>query len=719
MTVHHYMSKTASFLGSKLPGTLRIGLILVLSLIFAESEAYSQCATQSPTAPGALMITSASTSDSTPPTTATASTSGLVGHWKFDEGTGTTACDSSGTGNVGTLLNGPLWAPGKVGGALYFDGINDNVTVPDSNSLHLSNAFSLSAWVNPASPLTDWSAVLVKNSKYYLYASVGGYCGDGSPFAGFSTSTINAVCQPSPLPANTWTHLTLTYNGSVLTLYRNGLAVATASISGAASFTTETLQIGGSQFGENFKGLIDEVRVHSRALTSTEIQAIFQQDSAVRESGLLAHWKFDEGKGTTASDSSGTGNVGTLLNGPLWAPGKVGGALYFDGINDNVTVPDSNSLHLSNAFSLSAWVNPASPLTDWSAVLVKNSKYYLYASVGGYCGDGSPFAGFSTSTINAVCQPSPLPANTWTHLTLTYNGSVLTLYRNGLAVATASISGAASFTTETLQIGGSKFGEYFKGLIDEVRIYNRPLTATEIQAVFLQDSGAIAPSSAPVVTAPATGSLFSYSLSNSGDKTVVPGSSVTNSITATLLSGTSQALSFSVSGLPAGTIGSFSAASCSPACSTVLNISTSGSTPAGNFPITVSSNGGGVNKTTAFTLSVTLGLTVATPTITPNGGNFADSVSVTMQTTTSGASIYYTMDGSTPAQSSQLYTGALNLTNNATINAKAFKSGQNASGMSSASFTKNTSGTHTTSRQTATTQIQARSPSHLERLPVG
>jgi hypothetical protein len=62
-------------------------------------------------------------------------TSNLVAYWKFDEGTGTTTADSSGNGNTGILTNGPLWTAGRIGNALYFDGIDDNVTVADSNSL--------------------------------------------------------------------------------------------------------------------------------------------------------------------------------------------------------------------------------------------------------------------------------------------------------------------------------------------------------------------------------------------------------------------------------------------------------------------------------------------------------------------------------------------------------------------------------------------------------
>src|SRR5262249_30760994 len=105
-----------------------------------------------------------------------------------------------------------------------------------------------------------------------------------------------------------------------------------------------------------------------------------------------------------------------------------------------------------------------------------------------------------------------------------------------------------------------------------------------------------------------------------GDKSVTAGSSITNSITAALVSGNSQAVSFIVSGLPSGATGSFSSASCNPLCITVLTINTTGSTPAGNFPITVTSIGAGMTRTTAFTLSVTLAITVAPPPITPSTG---------------------------------------------------------------------------------------------------
>jgi parallel beta-helix repeat protein len=180
---------------------------------------------------------------------------------------------------------------------------------------------------------------------------------------------------------------------------------------------------------------------------------------------------------------------------------------------------------------------------------------------------------------------------------------------------------------------------------------------------------------------------FDFAVSNSGSKSVIAGSSVANSVSATLVSGSAQPVSFSASGLPSGATASFSVASCTPSCSTLLTIATSGSTPGGDYRIVISSAGGGVTRTRAFTLSVTLGLTVATPTMMPNGGLFSAPVSVTMQTATSGASIYYTTDGSTPTQSSHPYTGTVTLTSSATVKSAAFKTGYNSSAEATASFT--------------------------------
>src|SRR3989344_3982188 len=106
---------------------------------------------------------------------------------------------------------------------------------------------------------------------------------------------------------------------------------------------------------------------------------------------------------------------------------------------------------------------------------------------------------------------------------------------------------------------------------------------------------------------------FDFTLSNGGNRSVTQGSSVTNSVTATLSSGTAQSTNFSVSGLPTGATASFSPTACSPNCSTTLTINTLSSTPTGNSTITVTATAGSVIKTSTFIL------TVAAPTVTTTG----------------------------------------------------------------------------------------------------
>jgi Chitobiase/beta-hexosaminidase C-terminal domain/Family of unknown function (DUF6298)/Right handed beta helix region len=250
-----------------------------------------------------------------------------------------------------------------------------------------------------------------------------------------------------------------------------------------------------------------------------------------------------------------------------------------------------------------------------------------------------------------------------------------------------SFTGSVSVTMQTTSSGASIYYTTNGSTpTQSSALYTGAMTLTSSAVIkakaFKSESNPSAETSASFsITQP-----FSFSLTNSGDKSLVAGSSVTNSIVVTLVSSGTQAVSLSVSGLPSGATGSFSSASCSPSCSSTLTINTTASTPAGSSTITVTASGGGVTKTTTFSLNVGL-QTVATPTINPTGGNFTGPVSVTMQTATAGASIYYTTNGSTPTQSSTLYSGPVTLTNSATVKAKAFKSGYNASPEASASFT--------------------------------
>ncbi|GAA3607846.1 LamG-like jellyroll fold domain-containing protein [Microlunatus ginsengisoli] len=230
--------------------------------------------------------------------------------------------------------------------------------------------------------------------------------------------------------------------------------------------------------------------------------------------GLVGAWSFDEGTGSTAFDGSGQGNSGTV-NGPTWtAAGKYGGALTFDGVNDRVDIPDRASLDLTTNLTLSAWVRPTT-LRSWSQAVLKENgnglSYALYAT--GETGNrpnGSLSIGGADRYIDATAG---LSANTWAHLALTYDGSTMRLYVNGAQVASRAQSGAVPVSANPLRIGGNAvWGEWFSGQIDEVRVYNRALSATEVG---MDSTTAGAPDTVPPTTPgglSATGSTSSVAL---------------------------------------------------------------------------------------------------------------------------------------------------------------------------------------------------------------
>ena len=197
--------------------------------------------------------------------------------------------------------------------------------------------------------------------------------------------------------------------------------------------------------------------------------------------GLIAAYSFNEGSGTAVLDSSGNSNTG-VISGASWInQGRFGKALSFDGVNDWVTINDAPSLDLTTGMTLEAWIYPttSSGVRD---VLIKEGAsvdiYNLYARNGRGRSESNIYIGGS----NRTAEGAALKANVWTHLAGTYDGSMLRLYINGVDVAHQAQTGLIATSSAPLRIGGNSiWGEYFKGRIDEVRLYNRALTLEEIQ----------------------------------------------------------------------------------------------------------------------------------------------------------------------------------------------------------------------------------------------
>ncbi len=199
------------------------------------------------------------------------------------------------------------------------------------------------------------------------------------------------------------------------------------------------------------------------------------------QSGLVAAYSFNEGSGVQTHDSSGQNNTGTIAGATWTASGRYGAALSFNGTNAWVTVADANSLDLTNGLTIEAWVNPTIG-SGWRSVVMKETSGGLAYALYSANSSSRPEGYVHTSSDMGVAGTSAVALNTWTHLALTYDGTTLRIYANGVLVKSTAVAGVAATSASPLRIGGdSVWGEYFKGLIDEVRVYNRPLSAAEIQ----------------------------------------------------------------------------------------------------------------------------------------------------------------------------------------------------------------------------------------------
>ena len=133
--------------------------------------------------------------------------------------------------------------------------------------------------------------------------------------------------------------------------------------------------------------------------------------------------------------------------------------------------------------TLSAWIRPAATQSGWRTIMQRETDaYFLNASnsVGPLRPSGGGTLGGNTQFLSG---PTASPVSAWTHVAITYDGAALRLFINGTQVASQATTGAIQATDNPLWIGGnSPYGEYFQGLIDEVRVYNRALTQADIQA---------------------------------------------------------------------------------------------------------------------------------------------------------------------------------------------------------------------------------------------
>ena len=373
------------------------------------------------------------------------------------------------------------------------------------------------------------------NTSYSYRVRATDAAGNLSPYSNTATATTPAPdttppSQPGTLSANTVSasEVDLSWGASTDNVGVTGYLIERCSGSGCTSFA-QVASVGGTTTTYKDTSVVAStsysyrVRATDAAGNLSPYSNTASATTPAPPSGLVAAYAFDEGSGTTVTDASGNGNNGTITNATWATSGKYGKALQFNGTNALVSIPDAASLHLTTALTLEAWVDPTTVTSAWRDVVYKgNDNYYLSAtSSNASKPDGGLIAG---GTYADAFGTSALPTNTWSFLTETYDGSTLRLYVNGTQVSSTAHMGTITTSTNPLSIGGdSIYGQYFAGMIDNVRIYNVALSAAQIQS-----DEASAVSSTPDTTPPTQPGTLSANAVTGGEVDLSWGASTDN-----------------------------------------------------------------------------------------------------------------------------------------------------------------------------------------------
>ncbi|MDP3772440.1 MAG: LamG domain-containing protein [bacterium] len=450
-------------------------------------------------------------------------TNGLVGSWSFDgpDMAGNAAYDRSGNNNTGTLTNGPVRGIGKIGQALSFDGVDDRVNIGSSASLNILGDFSFSGWFKANGNYTTAQAFVANsNGQSGNYAVT--FALTDNKFEFWNWAGGSNITSTRSISDDNWHHYAATRTGTTgnwtLNLYIDGILDKTETSTTNPAGDSFITAIG--RFGEfdgyYLNGNLDDVRIYNRVLSPQEIKRLYNIGGTFKvnaprytgslTSGLVGAWSFDgpDMAGVNAYDRSGSFATGTLTNGPARTVGKIGQALEFDGVDDYVSTTYAPIFADGADFSFTAWVKAPS-LANVTADIVgslantgiSDETIRLIFNASGCTSGKIEWIVRDTNSVSGddVCSTSSsFDNNVWHHVVGVFDEDVsLYLYVDGVlqgstAVTNGSGDAEKDFTGYPFYIG-ARNGQgaadtFLSGSIDDVRIYNRALSADEIKRLY-------------------------------------------------------------------------------------------------------------------------------------------------------------------------------------------------------------------------------------------
>jgi len=413
---------------------------------------------------------------------------GLVLYYNFDTNTGSGVYDQSGNGHNAMVYGAAYTAGGKTGGAYHYDGTNDYVLI---GNLGYQSQGTISFWMyadaveNVRNPFTtdyaSWDDCI-----RFEEGAPGDFVVGLGPILGGKAYTTN-------FQAGAWTHVIFAWTTNGYWGWLNGEQKFSAVHNNELYLGFPNVAIGnGYSTSPNryWKGKVDEVLIYNRVLSTSEVSSLYSglapdpapepdPDPEPDPNGdLVLYYSFDTNTGATVYDQSGNGHTG-LVNGPAYtATGRVGGAYQYDGINDHILAGNLGYLDQGTiafwmyADAIENWRNPFT--TDYASW--DDCIRFEEGAPGDFVVGLGPILGgaFYTSAM----QPK-----TWYHVAFAWTGNEYCGWLNGQLAFSATHNNQLYLNFNNVAMGNGYStdpGRYWKGMVDEVRIYNRVLLSGEI-----------------------------------------------------------------------------------------------------------------------------------------------------------------------------------------------------------------------------------------------
>ena len=447
-------------------------------------------------------------------------TDGLVAYWPFSGN----ANDVTTNGNNGSV-NGAALAVDRFGNAnsaYSFNGSNSYISVPHNASFNMQKA-TWSVWVKSDVATTgNGRFIMGKRDNASHFVSFYERNGNGGEEIGWAPNLANGTLGYNIV--NTWHLLTITYDLTISTnnhsFYFDGVLVASGGWPSSFVFSNGELRFGiqdNSSYFQPFSGLIDDATVYNRILTQEEITSLYSSVQHYSDTcnnvsgsltqGLVGYWPFCG----NANDDSGNGNNGTVNGATLTTDrfGNSNSAYNFDGITNYISVSDNSSLDFTNQMSVSLWYNFDNLNFDstnniwqgrlidktqngnstsgyWSSLISSNNPSSQW-----YC-NGQNYANASVNFANNGGKSICSQKSNWYNLVYTFENGFYKIFLDGVLIDFNTISIGTIPTNNFPVLFGYANGTtsqiyHYKGKLDDIGIWNRALTPTEVSQLYNQN----------------------------------------------------------------------------------------------------------------------------------------------------------------------------------------------------------------------------------------